>query len=160
MRHGEAVDGHGCPDAHRYLTAAGRETSRAVAVQLRELGHAPTHIYTSPLVRAVQTAELLAQTVGTPGPTVVVHAPLSPSGTTAQALSVLERHDTDDVVALVTHEPTVRSLAGHLSGLGGAFPRFRTSGVAVMSFDDSTGRLLGRFDPDAMDWREPTDLNP
>jgi phosphohistidine phosphatase len=159
MRHGQAVGPGDGPDGHRYLTVAGREKIRAVAARLGELGHAPTHVYTSPLVRAVQTAEILVQAVGHSGPS-VVHAPLVPGGTTAHALSVLDAHAGDEVVALVTHEPIVRALAGHLSGVGGAFPGFRTSGVAVLEVDPTGARLLGRLDPDALRWRAPEDLTP
>lgn len=159
MRHGAAVSaGHG-PDDHRFLTRSGRQKSLEVAASLRDRGHAPTHVYTSPLVRAVQTAELLVRAASLPGPA-VVHAPLTPSGTTAMALSVLDVHAGDDVVALVTHEPIVRALAGHLSGLGGAFPGFRTSGVAVLEITPRGARLLGRLHPDGPSWRDPDDLAP
>lgn len=157
MRHGEASDPHASSDGSRHLTLRGREVTRAVAAQLRERGVIPTAMYTSPLVRAVQTAEILAHEVGFAGP-VVAHDPLVPGGTTAHALSVLDAHADGDVVALVTHEPTVRALAGHLSGMGGGFPGFRTSGVAIVEVADGRGALVARFDPSSMRWRDANDL--
>jgi phosphohistidine phosphatase len=160
IRHGEASDAGGDSDAVRYLTRQGRDSSRAVAEQLSGRSLAPTQIYTSPLVRAVQTAEILAHAVEHPGP-VLVHERLVPGGgTMAQVLAVLERHAEDDIVAFVTHEPLVRALAGHLSGLGGAFPGFRTSGAAVIELRDGAGMLAGRIDPNTLGWRGPDDLAP
>jgi phosphohistidine phosphatase SixA len=78
-----------------------------------------------------------------------------PGGSTARALSVLDEHEDDEVILLVTHEPTVRALAGHLSGLGAKFPAFRPSGVAVIH---RTSGLIVRFDPSTMSWRDPDDL--
>ena len=158
MRHGEAVDPSTAPDPQRWLTARGRATSVQVAEALGERGLAPTHLFTSPLVRAVQTAELVAQTSGHPGP-VRVEAHLVPGGTTAHAVAPLDALPGDAVVWLVTHEPTVRVLAAHLSGLA-SFPGFRTSGVAVIRRDaQGKGALEGRFDPSGMLWRDAADLH-
>lgn len=116
IRHSSAVDPYAAPsDELRWLTSEGRARMQRVADEIRaKIGI--THIYTSPLVRAVQTADILATCIGYRD-AVEVHAPLaSEYGTTAQALSILERHADDDVVALVSHAPKVRVLAGHLSG--------------------------------------------
>ncbi|HEY8429832.1 MAG TPA: histidine phosphatase family protein [Sandaracinaceae bacterium] len=159
VRHGEASDPAASADRSRHLTVRGRDVTREVARKLRERGLVPTAMYTSPLVRAVQTAEILAHEFGFVGP-VFAHDPLVPDGTTARALSVLDAHGDDDVVFLVTHEPIVRALAGHLSGLGGAFPGFRTSGVAVVDVEGDRGALVARLDPSTMRWRDPSDLRP
>ena len=66
VRHGEAVSPDVARDAERWLTERGRAITHAVAEALR-----PTvtvgHIFTSPLVRAVQTADLLASGLGFSG---------------------------------------------------------------------------------------------
>lgn len=160
VRHGEASDPRLSSDASRHLTLRGREVSAQVARALAARGIAPTVIYTSPLVRAVQTAEIFASTMAHPGP-IRVHDHLVPGATTARALSVLDDQPQGAVVLLVTHEPTVHTIAGHLTGLGGAFPGFRTSGAAIIDLDEEGGgRLIGRFDPTRMRWREPGDLAP
>lgn len=160
LRHGEASDPDASVDGSRYLTLRGREVSAQVAGALLRRGLVPTHVYTSPLVRAVQTAEVLVHVMGHAGP-VVTHDPLVPHGSSARALSVLEHHGDADLVALVTHEPIVRALAGHLLGLGGGFPGFRTSGAALLEVDEhGRGELLGRLDPSRMSWRPPEDLDP
>jgi phosphohistidine phosphatase len=155
VRHGEASDPGAIADGSRFLTARGRETTRAVGEKLRALALVPTQIYTSPLVRAVQTAELLALELGYAG-VVIAHEPLAVGGSTARALSVLDDHGGGDVVMLVTHEPTIRALAGHLSGVGARFPAFPTSGVAVIQ----DRHFAGRLDPSTMSWRTDLGLDP
>ncbi|MEM9493488.1 MAG: phosphoglycerate mutase family protein, partial [Myxococcota bacterium] len=61
IRHSNAVDaGDGISDGHRFLSAEGRTRCREVGRVLREAGVTLDAVVTSPLVRAVQTAELLA----------------------------------------------------------------------------------------------------
>ena len=113
----------------------------------------PTHLFTSPLVRAVQTAEVVAATLGFEG-VVASHPPLVPGGACVSALSVLEECTPADRVLLVSHEPTVRALASHLAGFD--FPAFPTSGIAAFERGD-TRRFLGRFDPRLCAWRSADD---
>ncbi len=116
---------------------------RTVSAEL--LRHAqPTAIFTSPLTRAVQTAEILASVATFDGP-LVVHPPLAADyGTTAQALSVLERACDDDTVAIVSHAPKVRVLAGHLAGEP-RMPAFRTGAICLV--EDGAFRWILSPDP-------------
>ena len=160
IRHGEASDPHASVDGSRYLTLHGRTLSRDVARALSALGIVPAAIYTSPLVRAVQTAEIVAQALGHEGP-ILVHEHLVPGAPIGPALSILDHHEATEIIALVSHEPTVSAIAGHLSGHGGMFPGFRTSGAAVIDVDeDGAGQLVGRLDPITLQWRDADDLTP
>ena len=120
MRHGAAAPASFGPDAHRHLTASGRKQAERTAEAMVRAGWTPTHLYTSPLVRAVQTAERVASVLGHPGP-IVTEAALVPGGSARQSFAVLEHHGADDVILFVSHEPTVRALVGHLlnEGVGG-----------------------------------------
>ena len=67
MRHGIAIDREDpkCPpDVERFLTKKGIEKTRAAAQGLRTLGIKPDAMLTSPYVRAVQTAEIAAASLG------------------------------------------------------------------------------------------------
>lgn len=64
MRHGYAEDGFGKPDEQRELNAKGVIRIKTAAQVLKTLGINPTHIYSSPRVRAYQTAEIVAQALG------------------------------------------------------------------------------------------------
>ena len=64
LRHGKAVElsDSGAPDDfHRALTAKGVEEMGAEAEAMRQLGIDPDIILTSPLVRARQTATIVAE---------------------------------------------------------------------------------------------------
>lgn len=62
VRHAEAIDRTvEVPEDHRFLTVRGRKRFRKVAESLVESGIKPDIILTSPLIRAVQTADILAE---------------------------------------------------------------------------------------------------
>lgn len=131
MRHGAAAPASFGPDAHRHLTSAGRAEAERTAAKLKDAGWAPTHLYTSPLVRAVQTAERVAGVLRHPGP-IVTEPGLVPGGSARQAFAVLEHHAEGDVVLFVSHEPTVRALVGHLVGQAvGGFSTAEARGVTL-----------------------------
>ena len=69
VRHADAVsEGPGLPDEHRYLSAAGRQQSRELGALLAEAGIVVGAAVASPLVRAVQTGELVLAAIGWGGP--------------------------------------------------------------------------------------------
>lgn len=66
LRHGDAEDGSGKPDAERELTEKGERQSRNAGKALKELGVVLDVCLASPKVRARQTAELACEALGTP----------------------------------------------------------------------------------------------
>jgi phosphohistidine phosphatase len=148
VRHGEAVDGReALSDHERWLTDAGRRTVTTVGEMLGRLDLHYSAILTSPLVRAVQTAEILALTQpGFDGPVAVHRALSTEHGTAAQALAPLEGAADDDVIAMVTHMPKVGVLAAHLGRLGHA-PAFGTSSVCLLDVEDGRGHAQWMLDP-------------
>ena len=60
LRHASASD-VAPSDAERKLTKEGEEEARIAGAALAELGVKPAHIFSSPLVRARQTAEIAAR---------------------------------------------------------------------------------------------------
>ena len=67
IRHAEAIDETlELRDPMRHLTAHGRKQATSLGDRLRWHDCTPTHIWTSPLVRAVQTAELVATGLASP----------------------------------------------------------------------------------------------
>lgn len=64
IRHGHAVEAEGSlRDDHRYLSQKGRQALRQVGRLLREQGVQLDAMLTSPLTRAAQTAEILADAI-------------------------------------------------------------------------------------------------
>lgn len=98
-------------------------------------------IFTSPLVRAKQTADLLA--AGLAGkPAVKILDALSPGHAPSSVLAQLSRTARRRRVALVGHEPGLGELAAHLVGAGRALP-FKKGGVCRIDVESLTSRRAG-----------------
>ena len=154
VRHGEAVGTQTAASDHdRWLTDAGRRTVTTVGEMLGRLDLHYTRVYTSPLVRAVQTAEILTLThPGFDGPLEVHRSLSSEEGTTAQALAPLDHRGDDDVIAMVTHMPKIGVLAAHLGRLAHA-PAFGTGSACLLSLEGGKGRLEWMLDPQTLELR-------
>jgi phosphohistidine phosphatase len=135
MRHGHAVDeAPHLGDHGRWLTAKGRERTRLVADKLVEHKAHPTHIWTSPLVRAVQTADIVASVLGFSQeiPTI---ADLVVDGRPRAVAQMIFAHDEPkDVLLIVGHEPSLSVLANTLLGAH-EWPGFKKSGVLALAVD-------------------------
>ncbi len=151
MRHGPAEDrADSGLDSDRALTSTGRDRVRSVAKMLLDLEEAPAHIVTSPLARAVQTAEIvaIASKLSARGGTVQVRRELSP-GATADAVVLARRtaHEGLKRVLLVGHEPDLTGLAGSL--LDGFHRSFDKAMIVALHLpaDGSPARLRFVLDP-------------
>lgn len=135
-RHAAAVDPDVAgSDEHRWLTPEGRAMQARVAADVLALGVRVSRVLTSPLVRAVQTAELLAAVHGVEGPIEV--RPRLAFGTSATVASIAhEEAEPDATLALVGHEPRIRTAASQLLG-GASLPGFRTAGACLLTLDDA-----------------------
>jgi phosphohistidine phosphatase len=123
VRHAEATPGD--PDELRPLSDEGREQARELGERLRADGVAPDVVLTSPLLRARQTGEALAQATGSRSETDVRLAP----GATAERLreAVAGR---GELVVVVGHQPDCGRIAAALGG--GEEPRFPAAGLVVI----------------------------
>jgi phosphohistidine phosphatase len=117
VRHGVAEDRGGAwpDDTKRPLTSDGMSRMRKATRGLSHLGLALDVILTSPLVRARQTADILAAGLE-PRPTVVTTDALAPGASYAAIVAELEKLARKTGVALVGHEPGVGELAARLVG--------------------------------------------
>jgi phosphohistidine phosphatase len=129
IRHGIAAErGTYADDADRPLTEAGRRKTQAVADRLRQLDCGWDALWSSPLVRACQTAEIL-QAAGLADRWEIDPA-LSPDRPIEPWLAGLDRwrqtHPAPALdrppyrLALVGHEPTLSQWASQLLGLPSA----------------------------------------
>jgi phosphohistidine phosphatase len=152
IRHGEAGD-DAPRDELRSLTLRGRAAVARVGRTLHRRGGDFSLIVSSPLVRALQTAEILAATLGYAGRLVASDA-LVPEAPVSEALDLLSSLAEEESVALVAHEPILSSLAGALLGRG-RFPSLRKAEVLRLRLPEGPGRpggeLRWRIDPDTGD---------
>jgi phosphohistidine phosphatase len=120
LRHGIAEDTPpGKTDADRRLTEEGRTKLRNVLKRARIAVGTPALILTSPLVRAVETAEIAAQILGYREVPEQTDA-LLPSSTPQAVWRAIRSRDEGGAILLAGHEPllseTVSFLLGALRG--------------------------------------------
>jgi phosphohistidine phosphatase len=121
IRHGLADErGEKWPDdTKRPLTERGMSRLRKQARGLDRLGVSFDLVLTSPLVRARQTAEILAAALAD-RPAVATSEALAPGGTFQALVADLQKHPRRERIALVGHEPGLGELAARLIGAKGA----------------------------------------
>ena len=157
MRHGIALDRNSplaSDDTMRPLTPKGRKRVARIAEELLKLGYAFDWIVTSPLVRAAETAEIVAA-VQKLKPPVDVCAALRPGASREDVLAFLVKNPERSSVMLVGHEPDLSALAGWLIGAGrGANLEFKKGGCCLIEYDglpsQSAGRLVWWLTPRAL----------
>lgn len=145
VRHGVAAErGDKYPDdSKRPLTVDGISALRKEVKGLVRLGVAFDQILSSPLVRAKQTAEVLAQ--GLPSkPPITLTDSLAPAGGASGVLQELSKHMRKGSVALVGHEPNLGELAARLIGARTAF-EFRKGGICRIDFEVFPPKGLGHL---------------
>ena len=115
LRHGEAGNrmSPGSRDLERALTVSGRNEVQDVAAALVELNVEVTHIITSPLKRARETAAIAAKALKKQE-AVEVWDELKPEGETSALYRRLSKLKQDSAVLVVGHEPYLSGMIGEL----------------------------------------------
>ncbi len=115
LRHGIAADvgPTGTGDAGRPLTKEGIEKMQAEARGLARLGVRSEVLLSSPLVRARETAEIVARELGLE--VQLVNA-LAAGTDTGRLLDLLGQHRWAESVMVVGHEPDFSRMIGDLTG--------------------------------------------
>ena len=138
FRHGEAVDASkALIDEWRYLTGKGRKATEAVAHRLVRHGLSACQIISSPLVRAVQTAQIVAQTCGKSA-NLEISGLLQPGGDLTELVEFVKNHPGKRVM-VVGHEPQLGMLVARLLGRGGQI-QLKKSGCVMLEIRNKPGR--------------------
>jgi len=142
VRHAVAEDGE--DDFQRRLTKRGRKAFARLVRRLGKAGLKIDVIATSPLVRARETAEVLAEGLGGVARVEVVDA-LAPA---ADWEALVEWTSGQDAarVAWVGHAPSVGRLVALTIGDGTAAVRMQKGAVAAIRLDDGPGQ------PGELEW--------
>jgi phosphohistidine phosphatase len=104
-------------DFKRPLTPEGRAKIEESARRLRDIGFQPKRIVSSPLTRALQTAEILADVLELKG-SLVVDERLDPRFDVTCLRALLAENPDADSLAFVGHEPSFSEVIGELIGGG------------------------------------------
>lgn len=137
VRHGRPEPGGFKIDFERELTPEGRAAIAAAYPQVfAVLDPATSEIWSSPALRAWQTAEVVAEALGMDEDDIIVHDELYAQD--AQAfLDALAACDAATVIA-VAHIPLVERLLYGLTGVGNGFD---AGAVAAIGFKDGSAEL-------------------
>jgi phosphohistidine phosphatase len=121
-------------DARRPLTDEGRQRFARVAGLLADCGVAPGIIATSPMLRCVETAEILAKALAGKA-SVVEQEELLPGGDPKLLLAWTEKHaGKSEQMAWVGHAPDVEYLAAALIGRDEGRIHFSKGSIAAVRF--------------------------
>lgn len=140
LRHGEAEPHDARPDAQRRLTARGEEQSRAAGRALAALGLTFQMVFSSPKVRAADTARLTCEPLGLEA---IEHEPLADGFDAAEARALLTAAGADARVLAVGHNPDLAQVVHDLTGARVSLKKGGVAGLAV----GSPGQLLTLLRP-------------
>ena len=140
-------------DAVRPLTPGGRKDMAKAAKGLKQLVSDLRVLATSPLVRAKQTAQILAERYDAQ---VTEVTELSPGADPDKLLAWLRKQPLEAIVALVGHEPDLGALAGwFLTGRKESFILFKKGAACLIDFSEGgpapgRGRMEWLLQPGAL----------
>ncbi len=155
VRHGRAVDvNHHASDQTRPLTNQGIERTYQVAVALRKLGVTWEVTLSSPLVRALETANIFEDVGLTQR--VDLFAPLAPGGAFTDFKDWLSEQDQPRSLALVGHQPDLGFwIEELLYGQAQGRIALKRSGVARLEWSAGQAELLWLLAPKVLPVGKP-----
>jgi len=150
LRHADAGDPYAWEgdDADRPLSKKGRRQAERLGTYLASIGYVPDVFITSPKVRARETAELVADALGT---TVAIDDRLAIGFGIDELTAILSGAGMPSRPVLVGHDPDFSVLLSHL--LGGADIPLRKGAFARVDLDavaEGAGTLRWLVPPDLL----------
>jgi phosphohistidine phosphatase len=136
LRHGEAVPHESKPDADRELTARGERQAVAAGKGLARLGVEFAACFTSPKVRARDTARLACRSLNIEPQDAAV---LADGFDRDDALELLLGYDDNARVLVVGHEPSFSQVVHDLTG---GHIDFKKGGIAAVRIERGAGELI------------------
>jgi len=145
VRHAIAVP-HGTTgvaEDDRPLTGEGIRKMREAAAGLKKLGVNPDLIVSSPLPRALQTAEIVHSVLESSRP-IRKEEVLAPAGRPTAVVQMVSRFRSLDSVMMVGHQPSLGEIASELLwGSADAWLDLKKGGACAIDFETGPGRPRG-----------------
>jgi phosphohistidine phosphatase len=141
LRHGEAVPHESKPDFDRELTSRGKHQSVTAGQALARLGLEFAACYTSPLLRALGTAELACKPLNV---TLEERDALGKDFDVDAARELLAEHPDGTRILIVGHNPSFEQVVLDLTG---ARVDFKKGGAAAVRVSAGRGELLALLRP-------------
>lgn len=143
LRHGVAEkDSAGMKDAERALTQDGRRKLRQVLKAASEAKVKPTLILSSPLKRAMQTAEI-AKSVLDYQNEIVRSKALLPGTSVEEVWQEIRTHKDEPALMLVGHNPQFALLSGYLLGAAEVQVEFKKGALLRIDFEQFRAQPKG-----------------
>ncbi len=147
IRHGAAVDldNEIVEEGFRYLNTEGRSTTTAVAQKLKKMKTGFDVIFCSPLVRAVQTAEIFAQVLNHKGE-LKTTIELIGGHSSAKFRQLIHRNTHFKSIACIGHAPDVYHFATSLiNNISARQPKVHFHNSSVFKIDYDFEKENGKF---------------
>lgn len=155
FRHGIAIDREdpACPpEQDRFLTPKGVSKTQAAALGLHALGIKPNLILSSPLLRAVQTAEIACEALGYPVKKLRKIDALKSDGKPADLFDELSGMKAEEVMC-VGHAPNLDQVIAFAIGSHTAVTSLKKAGLGSLeidSFSPPHGVIIGVYSAKAL----------
>ena len=138
MRHAEAVEGNDTlQDEWRYLTEGGRSAAKKTSSLIAKNGPKPRLTVTSPLTRAVQTAEIAAENACRRN-VIVASELLLPGADLIELITFIKGLTDAKRVLLVGHEPHLGLLVAALLGRTDETVSLKKGACVMLKLDPAT----------------------
>ncbi len=135
LRHGIAEDrASSGRDADRRLTEEGRAKLHRILERAQAAGVNPSLILSSPLKRALETAEIAARELGYEGRILRTDA-LVPDASPAKVWEEVRAHAVEPSILLASHEPLCSHAFAWMLGSTRAMVHFRKGAIARIDFE-------------------------
>jgi len=150
IRHGIAIDRTDpeCPpDPERPLTPRGRRRTRASAEGFRALGEQADALLSSPLIRAMQTAEIFADVLHFPVPKIQRTDALKVASPPTELLRELAKLRARQVLCF-GHEPQLHQVIAHVLRAQSQVTELKRAGIAcleIKTFSPASGQLVALY---------------
>ena len=142
VRHAKSSwDDEGLADRDRSLSDRGERDAPKMGKRLARREVEPGRILSSPAVRALATARIMAKQLGYPRKRIAVDERLYPGEADVLLEAIREQGDELECVMLVSHNPGLTELAHRFAGEITDLP---TCAVAEFEFDAASWQQIGR----------------
>lgn len=143
LRHGQAgTRSHSLADHKRPLTSQGRQEVEDLSQGLKSLAIKFDAIFTSPLVRAKQTAEIVAKSMKFSGKIQVIDS-LKPEGNKLEFYSLLSKLKQDSKILVVGHEPYLSDMISEAISESGCKINLKKAGLAKIKILSTLPKIKG-----------------
>ena len=133
-------------DEKRVLTGEGRDRMREGAKGLRALAVEPDLVLTSPLARALETAEIVAAALGVNKKEIVQTGNLKPGALIDELFAEIKKHTGVESLGLVGHEPDLSGIISKIVMGQGRIPLdLKKGSVCCLNVTETVPMLRGNL---------------